>query len=385
MVALALLELRGVYVQFFWPLVEKLLDLKGMRLSQLGPEKVENLIDVANCGYFLMGLLAFCVLEIGYFAISDLKRTEKGVLWGTIGCRLLISGALVTLTGVILLGYPNGGFTPKASSLYKMFNTFYVLGCLAFGVSIFSLQRSVVKNGFLKALCILGALGWIYFSLVELAYMLDFSRGYIYRRLFHKRWYWTAVFSSVYITWAVCMLPFIALLFNGRHASRLVEDGGADAGERGDGGAGRRVDWSKAAVLLLSLVFIAIPLCVVPFYIRYPHAGETLSHLDHRTNVLVFTSLCALIGGVMAINALYALRPFWKHLDFGRMLRSVKGKLARFKRTRPVADRPPSAPKPEKVPTPIKGRLLELRQLLDAGLVTQAEYERMRARILSEL
>ncbi len=385
MVALALLELRVAYMQFFWPLMRQLIELKGMRLHQLGLEDMKNVIDVGNCGFYLIGMLAFCVLEIAYSALGNFKRTEKGVLWGTVGCRLRLVGMLVALMGIILLRFRNGGLTLRASWLDQMLGAFHVFGFLALGISIFSLQRSVVKNGFLKALCILGALAWIYNSLVELAYTLDFSHAYIYRQFLHKRWYWTAVLNSGYASTAVCMLPFIALLFNGRHASLLVEDVDADAGERGDGGAKRRVDWSPAVLRLLVLAFVAIPLCVVPFVCQYPYAGKSLSGLDSQINALIFKSICALIGSFMAINALYALSLFWKRLDFGRVSSSAKGKRGNAQETDPVADRPSPAPKPERVPASIKGRLLELRQLLDADLVTQAEYERMRASILSEL
>ena len=374
LIAIVFFTLSNVYGQFFKVLIKGYFSVWGINTREFSKIDYSNAITLGCCFRDLIVLLGYGFLEMAYFALSDCKKTRNVAHWGMVASRLGLVYTLVILARYVFLGFDWPEVGPRGDSLTRGFSYFLIVQHISFGISFLFLWWVLLRKPFLRIMCLVGCLGWLLSFILSTSHMFEFSRDimsvfggrYISAKTYLRAWY---------VCDALLALPFVILLF----AGKLAED------EDGLplGSPKRRVDWSKCMMPLLSLVLIAIPLCVVPLCIRYPYFRESFVYIEFRKNVLIFKSLCVLMGAMMAIPALKALLPFLKHVDFEGMFRAVKEGLGKIRKPVFRARRAPAAPKIEDAS--IRKRLLEIRQLLDEGLITQAEFEQKRTDILSKI
>ena len=315
---------------------------------------------------------------MGYFPLSFFKKTRYTAIWGMVASSSGIVFWLVLLARYVLLGYDWQVSGLRADSFTKDIAFFVVVEHVAFCASILLLRRVVRKSAFMRGICLTGTLGWFLSLMMNLAFILDSPREIIYQHLVQQDWYFAVYCGIWYVLDAMLLLFFVALLFNCKKVSQLMDDDDMEEEWLDNCSSERRVDWSKYLQPLLILFLIAVPLGVTTFNMTCPHFSKSLVFVDFRVNVLAFKLLCGFIVAVMAITSLRALWPFWDRLfRFAReVLGNIRKNVSGMKQT-------PHALRSENVST--RKRLLEIRQLLDDGLITQAEYEQKRADILKEV
>lgn len=380
----------NLYAQFSWKLYEKIFWPSRIDLDRMSPMDLDTLREKAilcyRCGYRLICLLAYFLLDSAYLSISGIRRTSKVALWGMVGCRLCMVGFLIGMACTILLGVQDA----STASVERMQYVFYFVGFAALGFSALSLGRSMMGKRFSSVLCALGAIGWLCVLVDDGLLLVNSSlRAWYLRHVNDLR---TAYISLHYVVDALILLPFVAVLLDGRSLSSPVD---ADAGseDKADDGPEAPDDWIQFAKSVSMLFFAAIPLCILPLCIRYPFFDKHLLFVSYRKNVLFFKSFCVGLGIVTAIGNLAAILPRLNRANIGRMVGAWGGVLKKFvdvlgagKRLSPVVQRDSSALKRETDPRPCaRQRLVELKQLLDEGLITQAEFDQKRASILAEM
>ena len=376
---MALFVLANLCAQFSDVLVKEYFAVWGYRLPR---SEYANAMAIGACLCSLIGLLGYVFLEAGYFTLSDSKRTRPVAIWGMVAARLGFIMSLLFLARYVLFGVggqENGG---QGDFLMRGLAYFVIVLHVAFCVSLFLLRRFLLGKPILRCMCLVGVLGWLLSLLLNTVFIFDFSHDIVFR-WFDRGNYSAVYFGAWHVADALLFLSFMAFVFIGKDALLLADGDYEDTEEWNCGSSERRVDWSKCMLPLLVLTLIAVPLCVVPFCMRYPYSSNSLIKLGSRNNVLIFKVLCALIGGSLAIRTLRTLWPFLKSLNSSRVFRSMREGLGTFRKSVSDADRVPAATQTEDAS--VRERLLEIRQLLDEGLLTQAEYEQKRAGILSTL
>lgn len=369
LISIVFFTLSNIYGQFFDVLVKGYFSAWGLNVRNFNKVDFNNAITLGCCFRILIVLLGYGLLETAYFTLSDFKKTRSMAHWGMVASRLGLVYTLVILARYVLLGidWQETGF--MGDSFAKGFSFFVIVQHIAIFVSFLFLWRILEGKPFLRIMCLSGVLGWILSFVLSTPHLFKFSRevlSFSVGRNFSPK----AYFSAWYVSDALLAIPFVVLLFAGKLEEEDVW--GRDCSKW-------REDWSRYMMPLLSLFLIAVPLCVVSLCMRYPFFTESFIYINFRSNVLIFKSVCVLMGGMMAIPALNAL----KHFDFGGMFRSVKEVLGKIRKPDFGAVRTSATPKIKDAS--VRKRLLEIRQLLDEGLITQAEYEQKRADILSKL
>lgn len=381
-VAVALFALATLYVQFFDVLVREFFASRGVNLRRFNRSEYLDVITVGISIYALIILLGYCFLDMGFFSLSVFKKTRQTSNWGMTASRLGYILAMINLARFLLLGFGGQETGLRADFFTRGFPFFVIVQSVAFCVSFLFLQRAVIRIPFLRGACLVGGLGLFLFVLLTIADTFGFLHDLIFRHIGFRD-YQAVYYGSCYLFEALLLLFFILLLFCRKDVSFLMDVGCEDTDECASGSPECRVDWSTCVMPLLVLFLIAVPLCVMPFCLRYPYFSKSPLYVSFQNNVLIFKSLCVLIGGLMAISVLRVLLPFFKRLNFGRIFRSTRVSLGKSRKSVPAPDQMSVAPKTADASA--RERLLEIRQLLDEGLITQAEYGQKRAEILSKL
>ena len=378
LVSIVFFALSNLFEQYSKVLMKGYFSVWSIAVRDFSKVDLSNAITLGCCFRVLIVLLGYGFLEMAYFALGDFKKTRNLAHWGMVASRLGLVFTLVILARYILLGFDWQETGPRGDFFTNGFSYFLIVEHISFFISFLFFWWILLRKPFLRIMCLVGVLGWLFSFVLNTSHMFKFSRDIVSAflgRYISAKAYW----GAWYVCDALLALPFVVLLF----AGKLTEDAREDEGGLPRDSSKRQVDWSKCMMPLLTLVLIAVPLCVVPFFIRYPYFRESFVYIDYRKNVLIFKSVCVVMGGMMGLPALNALLPFLKHVDFGGMFRFIKGKIGKIRKPVFGAVRASAAPKIEDAS--IRERLLEIRQLLDEGLITQAEFEQKRTDILSKL
>ena len=377
--------LGTLFVQHCPVLVEKCIEILNIKPHLLSREEGELLDEKFYMVYegcrLTIFALSFRLLDLAYASLGGTKATRSCANWGTVGCRLALVCVLLCLLRDVLL--KRGG--AMMDSLTVMLDVFSFASSCALGVSVIMLARMFCTNAVLVKMCVIGALGWFFVALEDLLLLFPSTRTDLLRFI---RDHFTCHCYFWYATEACRLLPFIGVLFVRKLSPYWMGPDGSDDGEDE-----RERVWDVCAVPLFWLVFVAIPLCIVPLCITYPFFTKHLFFVSYRLNVLFFKIFSFSLGAFMAFVNFRTVLPYLNRTDLGRLFGTLGERLRKFayavcavKQIRLPRRRDSSAAGKEKVPeAKARDRLVELKQLLDDGLITQAEFEQKRASILSEV
>ena len=384
-VAVALLALRTLFLQNFPMLLEECMALLNIKPNSLSREEVSLLNEKIDMVYhgcnLIIYALSYRLLELAYASIGGSKKTRSCAHWGMVGCRLAFICILLCLLRDVLL-CPGGAVT-------VMLATFSFASSCVLGVSVVLLARVFCTNAVLVKMSVIGAFGWFFIAFDDLLFLLPSVRT-DWQRFIRDHWLYYCYFG--YATEAFRLLPFIGFLFARKKSLHCADDDSVPDGGDEDADEREKV-WNVCAMPLFWLVFVAIPLCILPLCISYPRFTKHLFFVSYRVNVLAFRISCFLVGAIMAFVNFRTVLPYLNRTDLGRLLGTFGERLRKFayvmcavKQIRLPRWRNSSAAGKENAPAPkARDRLAELKQLLDDGLITQAEFEQKRASILSEV